>query len=82
MVHFHQGRNKGTPKQSKIRNIKWITYNVQMTSSSRYRKWTNIPRLSSTLLFLYPFLNNTKKSKRGSLENKGKIFPGIFFSCP
>ena len=47
MVHFHQGRNKGTPKQSKIRNIKWITYNVQMTSSSRYRPWINIKVFST-----------------------------------
>ena len=56
MVHFHQGRNKGTPKkyriikrehESKIRNIKWITYNVQMTSSSRYRPWINIKVFST-----------------------------------
>ena len=47
MVHFYKWRNKGTPKQSKIRNIKWITYNVQMTSSSRYRPWINIKVFST-----------------------------------
>ena len=56
MVHFYKWRNKGTPKkyriikrehESKIRNIKWITYNVQMTSSSRYRPCINIKVFST-----------------------------------
>lgn len=71
MVHFHQGRNKGTPKQyrlikreheSKIKNIKWITYNVQMTSSSRYRKWTNI-KVFSTLEKAMELLNVLNKNE-------------------